>query len=111
MVNVVKYKFKIGAVYYSTQVRYNKEDKLVEVKVYWKCVKRNPDTGYISFVRLLGKHPKITDEGWTVSRKVRNQWDWNDYKHANGHEEIYVGHGNDLWAVTDLIRADCIAEL
>ena len=107
MANVVKDKFKEGAIYYSIQYRYNRKDEIVPVKIYWKCVKRNPSTGYISFARL---YSPTMEEMNRVSRKVENFWDYKDYKRQNGYEQICVGHGRDRWANSDLICANHIVK-
>lgn len=67
-----------------------KTDKVEWSKRYWKCVKFNPGTGYVSFVQMYKDNGRWIEFGRNVSRKVDNNWDWDDTKRMNGYEVVRI---------------------
>lgn len=94
-------KFEVGKAYFSFDTRYASDrETLVKVKKYWLCVKRNDDTGYVSFRRIYkGGSVSSSQE----SRKVEYEW-------SNGKklfEFVKIGSGGSgSWRNWDLIRAN-----
>lgn len=93
MADVVKYKFEVGEMYFSDVGWFTR---------FWKCVKFNPMTGYVSFVQLYKDNGRWIEFGRIVSRKVDNEWDWDDTKRMNGYEVVRITEHN----TTTVIRAD-----
>ncbi len=106
MDNVVKYRFEVGSMYFSDIALFNRKTHKGEwFKRYWKCVKFNPKTGYVSFVRLSKDNGRWV-EIENVSRKVDIDWDWNDVHRVNGYEVVRItNHSTNSITV---IRADNI---
>ena len=98
MANVVKSRFEVGSMYFSEVGRF---------KRYWKCVKFNPRTGYVSFVQLSKDNGRWIELG-NVSRKVDNDWDWNDTYRMNGYEVVRIM--NHSTNTTYVIRADNVVK-
>lgn len=80
-----------------------KTNKVEWFKRYWKCVKFNPKTGYVSFVRMYKDNGRWV-ELESASRKVYNDWDWDDTYRARGYEIVRImNHStNHIY----IIRAD-----
>ena len=108
MVNVVKYKFEVGSMYFTDIALLNrKTNKVGWFKRYWKCVKFNPRTGYVSFVRMYKDNGRWI-ELENISRKVDNDWDWEDTKRVNGYEVVRIT--NHSTNTTYVIRADNVVK-
>lgn len=88
MTDVVKYKFEIGQMYFSDVGWFTR---------FWKCVKINPKTGYVSFV-WINKYTEKRFESKTISRKVDIERGWK--------KEYEVVRVKNLHDYTSVIRAD-----
>lgn len=84
-------KFQVGKIYWSKEFRYKMVDgkeKVVKVKQYWLCVKRNDRTGYVSFQMILNG----TLMGRVESRKIKTAMPNAMFK-GTACEETYIGYG------------------
>ena len=99
MVDVVKYKFEVGEMYFSDVGWFTR---------FWKCVKVNPKTGYVSFVWIdkytgkrcesINKYTGKRCESKTISRKVDIERGWK--------KEYEVVRIKNLHGDISVIRAD-----
>ena len=68
-------KFEVGKVYYAYTSRWamvNGKEKVISIKEYYLCVKRNDATGYVSFKRFYKDNSLSSSQ---VSRKVDFRYD------------------------------------
>lgn len=98
-------RFEVGKIYFTRDSVYDKSGKVVYKKRYWLCVKRNDDTHYVSFRRIVdGVVINTTD-----SRKVEV---FNPARYGFGGptcERVTIGYGGSgAWRNYHVIYAeDC----
>ena len=98
MTDVVKYKFEVGQMYFSDVGWFTR---------FWKCVKINPKTGYVSFA-WVSKYMEngIWNGRWVenkrISRKVDIECGWK--------KEYEVVRIKNLHYTTSVIRADKVVK-